>query len=229
METTSALYRRLLAAPEHINEIKISVAGVEYSQDHIISCTLSGDIFTTMTVGDCISREIEMVLIPQEDVPRMGQIAVYGRLTLGNEASEWVPQGVFFIDTRSVDEVSGFLTLHGFDTMLKAEAVWWDPSEDMGKWPMSQAAAVEDIARQLETTLDARTRIEPDYQVEYPNDLTMREVLGHIAAAHGGNWFITDSGKLLLLPLGVLPEETNLLVDSADGGAILFGEVRILV
>ena len=67
------------------------------------------------------------------------------------------------------------------------------------------------------------------YTVEYPNDYTMREALGFIAAAHGGNFIITDAGRLLLHTTAALPAETNFLVESETGGAILLGEVRLLV
>lgn len=229
MLTVSALYRRLLADPEHVRETKVNIAGVDYRQDDIYSCLTSGDLFPDVAAGNCISREIDLTILPIAEVPRMASVTLWARLVLGKEISEWVPRGVYYIDTRSTDEVSDLMTLHGFDAMLKAEAVWWDPSVDAGEWPMPQEAAAVDIARQMGVSIDPRTRIDPAMKVEYPNDLTMREVLAYIAACHGGNWIMTGDGELLLLPIGGLPPETRLLIDDADGGAILFGEVRILV
>jgi hypothetical protein len=56
----------------------------------------------------------------------------------------------------------------------------------------------------------------------------MREVLGFIAAMYGGNWVITKEGKLSLITLAGLPEETNYLVTNF-GNPITFGGDRILV
>lgn len=229
MQKVSALYRKLLADPEHVRETKATVAGVEYGQNQIYACSVSGGVLPDMAIGNCHSRELDLTIEGGGPVPRMAVIALFVRLSHGEEVSEWVPSGVFYVDTRALDEASGLLSLHGFDAMLKAEAVWWDPSEDAGEWPMSQKRAAADIARRMGVSLDSRTCIQPDYMVEYPNDLTMREVLSHIAMAHGGNWRVTGAGELLLAPVGALPEETRLLVDREDGGAILFGEVRILV
>lgn len=39
------------------------------------------------------------------------------------------------------------------------------------------------------------------YKMEYPNDYTMREILGYIAAAHGGFWTMAGDGKLRLAQL----------------------------
>lgn len=229
MQNVSALYRQLLADPEHIRETKVSIAGVEYGQDKLYACSTSGDLFSDVAAGGCVSREIDLTVEPTGTIPRMAEIRVYTRLVCGGEASEWLPRGVFFVDTRSMEEVTGLTTMHGFDGMLKAEAVWLDPSGETGSWPMSQPAAAADIAQRMGTALDPRSQINGAYRVEYPNDLTMREVLSYIAACHGGNWIMSGEGKLLLLPLGGLPEETNFLVDDTDGGAILFGEVRIIV
>lgn len=94
---------------------------------------------------------------------------------------------------------------------------------------MPQTEAAADIAQRMGVELDPRNRIAAGLMVEYPNDLTMREVLGYIAISNAGNWVMSGDGKLLLAPLGGLPPETKFLVDDEDGRAILFGSVRIRV
>lgn len=230
MKNTSARSKRLLGDWDHIRETKAVISGVEYiGEEGLIACSVSGGLFSELEIGRCVSKELDLTVRPKGTVPRMAEIRLYSRAVLDEEAGEWIPKGVYYIDTRKADEASGLLTLHGFDAMLKSGAVWWDPSVDAGEWPMSQRAAAADIARQMNVGIDTRTYIDPSYLADYPNDLTMREVLENIAASHGGNWIMTDEGDLLLVPLGMLPEETSLLVDSGDGGAILFGEVRIVV
>ena len=77
--------------------------------------------------------------------------------------------------------------------------------------------------------LDARTVINPNYNVDVPVDLNIRDVLCYIAAANGGNWIITAANKLLLVPLfSSMPAETYLLI-ADDGDRITFGGVRIIV
>ena len=231
MKTTSALYKSILADKNHAKEIKAVIGGGEYGQDAIASCSVSGGLFAASgwSAGGAVAREITLKLTPRGDIPRMGEIRLYLRLTLGNQASEWLSAGVFFIDTRSEEAVSHMLTLHGYDAMLKAEEIWLDPSGDAGQWPMAMRAAVTDIAGRMGVEVDPRTSIRPEYRVEYPNDYTMREVLGFIAAAHGGNFIITDEGRLLLHTAAALPAETHFLVEGETGCTILLGEVRLLV
>ena len=230
MKATSALYKSLLADKNHATEIKAVIAGREYGQDRIASCCVSGGLFAESgwSIGGAVARELQLKLAPLGDIPRMGEIRLYLRLTLGGRASEWLPAGVFYIDTRAEEAVSHMLTLHGYDAMLKAEAVWLDPTQDAGEWPMAMRTAVNRIAARMGVEVDPRTSILP-YTVEYPNDYTMREALGFIAAAHGGNFIITAAGRLLLHTTAALPAETNFLVESETGGAILLGEVRLLV
>lgn len=229
MRPVSATYKKLLADPEHVREAMVQVGGVEYGPEKIFSCEISDDLIPEAVIGSCVAHTLALTIEASGTVPAMAQVKVFSRLTLGAEVSEWVPDGVFFIDTRDFDEGSGLLTIDGFDAMLKSEELWWDPSEDAGEWPMPQAEAAKDIARRMGVKLDPRNRIAAGLMVEYPNDLTMREVLGYIAISNAGNWTMSGDGKLLLAPLGGLPLETNFLVDDEDGGAILFGSVRILI
>lgn len=227
MQTTSALYRRILADGEHKKEVKAVIAGEVYGQDDLLSCAISRGLFSELSVGQCISGELDLILRPKGAIPRMARIDLFVRLALGDEHSEWLPKGVYFVDTRSTDEAGGQMTLHGYDAMLKAEVVW-TPTQTL-VFPMTMPDAVGEIAGLIGVALDSRTALNPGYTIDYPaNDYTLREVLGYIAAAHGGNWTMTDKGELLLVPLLSMPPETHYLVDEG-GDALVFGGVRILV
>ena len=154
------------------------------------------------------------------------------RLRLGEQVSEWIPKGVFFFSTRKTDRITGVLSVHGYDAMLKAEETWLDSSYDAKTWPMPAATAVADIAARIGVAVDSRTVLDAAFPMQYPvddkGDMTMREALGRIAVANAGNWTITDEGKLLLVGLNSMPAETNYLI-TETGSAITFGGVRILV
>ena len=96
-------------------------------------------------------------------------------------------------------------------------------------FPMNMPAAAAEFARMMEVELDPRTVLNPAYTIDYPaNDYTIRDELRFIAAAHGGNWIMTDEGKLLLVSLLSIPPETSYLV-TEYGSAIMLGGVKILV
>ncbi len=234
MHTVSDLWRQMLADPAHAVEAKLKIAGVEYGEDKIVrkSLTVYGGLYSTFGIGNCCARQIDFEIYPQGDIPRQAKIEVYMRLRLGEQVSEWIPKGVFFFSTRKTDRVTGVLSVHGYDSMLKAEQTWLDSSYDAETWPMPVWTAVNDIAARMDVAVDSRTQLDEAFPVQYPvddeGDMTMREALGRIAVANAGNWTITDEGKLLLVGLNSMPAETNHLI-TEGGSAITFGGVRILI
>ena len=132
---------------------------------------------------------------------------------------------MFFTNRRSCD--GDYWELEAYDAMRKADVVW-EPDQSL-RFPMTMPDAVNIFCQLMGVELDSRTVLNSSYTIDYPaNDYTIRNELCFIAAAHGGNWIITDAGKLLLIPLLSMPTETNYLITEA-GSAITFGGVRILV
>lgn len=228
MQAVSALWKTI-SATYHQTEYKVTVGDTEYDKSSIVGLSLSSGLFSgrTLAVGCCVSAQIDLTLQDVQSVPRNAEVKVYVRLTDGTQASEWLPYGVYYIDTRETAPESGTLTLHCYDAMLKAEQTFVTEG-DTGAWPRTMTAVVASICTRMGVELDSRTALNSTYTVEYPNDYTMREILGYIAAAHGGCWIMTPAGKLRLVTLGELPAESNSLVTEA-GEAITFGGVSIHV
>ena len=177
MQTTSNLYKSLLQNPDHEKEIKMVIAGVEYGMNNIVSCSTSGGLFSEPGIGNCASRQIDLEVFPVGTIPRQAKIQAFVRLVYGEQASEWIPKGVFFISTRKRNKLTGTLTITGYDAMLKAEQTWLTSDYDTETWPMTQAEAVSDIAGRIGVAVDSRTVLSEEYPVEYPvgenGDLTM--------------------------------------------------------
>ena len=229
MQTTSALYQSLILDPNARKQVQIVIAGVTYGENQIVSLSTTSGMFAedTMGIGGAVAKESDLVLRQPGNIPRMAQMIPSYRLVKGTQASEWIQKGIYYIDTRSVDEVTGVMTIHGYDDMLKAEQVW-EPAQSL-EFPMPMDDAVNVIAGLMGVTLDPRTQISHTYTIDYPaNDYTLRDVLRYIAVANAGNWIITDDGKLRLVSFGEIPAETNSL-EGEDGDALTFGGDRILV
>ena len=241
MQTVSALYNTIIAQTNHWFETRVRINGVYYGETQLMSVTATNRIFASEqpTVGGCLSGELEVkMLAPTVAIPRMAEVRPYVRVKDGTRTSEWIPQGVFYIDTRETthnDNGLDILTLHCYDAMLKAEADYPSTSHT---WPYSDKNVVKEIAWAMglqaqptyTTGLDSRTipLMTKNYQISLPVGYSMREVLGNIAAMYCGNWIMNYEGKLRLITLTELPSETNYLIDSAYD-AITFGGDRILV
>lgn len=251
MQATTDLYKSILADSRHLKGHRAFVDGVEFGHSNIIMAVeapqislqqpplVTGSLFpkSTPAVGGCVARQLDIILRPKDTIPKMAEIRLETRLVLrdpltgeNTQESEWLPKGTFYIDTRKKDKVTGMLMIHAYDAMLKAEGTYLQDG-DAGDWPRPMPDVVADIAQRMGVSIDARTVINPAYMVGYPNDLTMREILGYIAAVHAGNWIITDAGELYLVPLyNPATDYANLgYLAAEDGSAITFGGVRILV
>ena len=221
MQTTSALYKSILSDPAHLKEHRAFIGGVEYAHEDILTAvetaatwleqkpTVTGGLFhgRKVSVGGCVSRQAAIMVLPKGTIPRMAEIRLETRLVLRDlltgeitSASEWIPKGTFFTDTREADSASGALRLFGYDAMLKAETQYVPENTKSSGWPRKMPAVVTDICYRMGVELDERSVIH-DWDMQYPGDFTARECLGYIAACHAGNFTITDAGKLLLVPL----------------------------
>ncbi len=234
MQNVSELYKEIMRDATHTVEARAEVGGVAYGQERLIACSTSAKLIenTEALIGNCCARQLDLSLLPVGAVPRQAEIRLFIRAAAGGRTSEWIPRGVFFPSKREEDHITGVLTIHAYDAMLKAGAVWLNSSYDTETWPMDAQAAAEDIARRMGVELDPRTALDPAFPVQYPvdeaGDMTMGEILSRLAVANAGNWTITHAGNLLLVPLISAPPETSYLV-TEHGAAITFGGVRIKV
>lgn len=145
--------------------------------------------------------------------------------------SDWIPQGVFYIDTRErtdFEVTSSVLSIHGYDAMLMAEALY--PEDDPAGYPKTDVDVVDFIAETMGLEVDDRTYdiMTEAYEINLPATYTMREVLGNIASMYAGNFCISFEGRLRLVGLTDIGIETSFLIDQ-QGEAIVFGEDRIIV
>lgn len=144
--------------------------------------------------------------------------------------SEWLPQGVFFIDTRETTQNSDglpVLTIHGYDAMLKTEQIY---TSNAAVGDDYDTAYVSAIASAIGVSVDDRTWqiMGTGTMIPFPVGYSMREILGYIAATYVGCFVMTDDGKLRLVSLPDIPVETNLLIDEI-GDVITFGGDAILI
>jgi hypothetical protein len=142
------------------------------------------------------------------------------------QTSEWLPIGIYWIDTRETDKASNVMKITAYDAMLKADH---DYTDNTGTYPMAMSSAVAYICAQLGWTQDSRNSV-AGYTIDNPTGIyTMREVLQYIAAASGGNWIITESGALRLVKLSSPTASTSVGCGSCDvlGSAVTISRVTL--
>lgn len=223
-QTTSELWKELIRSRDVTKEYAFDINGTWYGPEQEVSHSVDSGLYEQFGIGNAATAQLNMSLFA-DNISRAATIKRFIRLRNGERVTEWLPKGIFFVNRRSDD--AGYWTIDAYDAMRKAEAVWV-PDQSLS-FPMTMPAAAAEFARIMQVELDPRTTLNPAYTIDYPaNDYTIRDELRFIAAAHGGNWIVTDEGKLLLVPLLSIPPETNYLV-TEYGSAITLGGVKILV
>jgi len=223
-QTTSPLWQTLWRTRNTKKEYRFDINGVIYGPEHEVEHSVDTGLYEEFGIGNATTAKLTLKLYT-DSIPRAATIKRYVRLKNGSQVTEWLPKGVFFTNRRS--EEDGQWTVEAFDAMRKSEWIW-TPDQSL-VFPMTAPDAVSEIARIMQVQIDPRTQLNPAYTIDYPaNDYTLRDELRFIAAAHGGNWIVTDEGKLLLVPLLSAPPETFYLV-TEYGDPITFGGDRILV
>lgn len=282
MQTTSALYKQILANQNHWFETKLLIVGVgEFDETQLFSISTNIEMFqNSPTIGTASSGEIEVKMLnPAEPIPTMATLIPYvravglaptgGSAELDNDIlssegaiisndilvlaegtavinesdiveflatdyeefySEWIQQGVYFVDTREVIKSENnvdVLVLHGYDAMLKAEQMFVS-STILGD--SVDIDMVNEIARIMGVVVDERTTalMTMGYTIPLPTGYTLREVLGYIASMYVGGFIMSDIGELRLVTVLEMPEETSLLINE-DYDYIVVGGYRILV
>lgn len=210
-----------------------SAADGGYGENYIAELRTSGSLFgeNEPEVGACVSREVNLKMLkPAGNIAGMQRIAVYSRVTDGKRYSEWLPQGVFFLDSAeedSEDESVRWIDIHGYDAMMFAEQDY--PAETALSWPATDIDVVREIAAAMNVQVDSRTvaMMTSGYKVQY-TAYSLREYLSYIAAMYAGCFIMSETGELRLVCFWDIPKETRYLIDNS-GYAITFGGVRILV
>lgn len=204
-------------------QYKVEINEIEYAHEDIRTGHIEEPLFDEFGFGNACEAMFELEFEPKGEIPRMAALKPYVM-----ENDTWEALKTFYIDEREYSPVTGIMSIVAYDSMLKADSVW-TPDQAL-EFPMTMQQAATIIAGEMGISLDSRCSFNSSYQVDYPaNDYTRRDVLCFIAAAHGGNWIITDADQLLLIPLvGSAPEPTHYLV-TENGNPIVFGNTRILV
>ena len=152
MQTTSTTWRSLWQSGSAKLEARVTIAGTVYTDTSapVIARALMQD---GLSAGNAVSASCAFSLRAPGQIPKAAQVIVEARLTDGETASEWLPQGAFYISRRSLDPVTGRLSLECYDALLKANAVW-GPSA--GSWPRSMADVAAELAALIGVAQDPR-------------------------------------------------------------------------
>lgn len=231
MQQTSKRFKEILAQPHRV-EARLRIAGRNYPANTLVSLSMESDVFSNEcpSVGNATSGYITVeMLTPESAFPMMSKMELFCRVVAqaDGSVSEWIPKGVFWLDSRKSDLTDSGLrptvTLTGYDAILKTE-MEYTPD---GTWPKTDKEVLDSICTRLSIPCDEQ--LGHHYPIPRPDDYTCRELLGYIAAAYGGNWIIDEGGKLVLFRLGASGERFPLVAQRVTAGGSLSPITQVAV
>lgn len=226
MQNTTQAWKEIVATDGHYYETRVTIEGNVINEADIRSITRTrpGMPGQNPTIGGALAAEqTSTIHEPAFALPKQAQIVVETRARVNNRTSGWIPQGTYYVDTRSTDEGDiSLLTLTAYDAMAKADADYPDTAHE---WPYASKSVVAEIAAAIGVTVDSRTNdyLSANYKIDLPASYTMRETLGYIAAMYCGNFVITDGNKLRFIPLYNTGDFDFTYIADESGNALVFG------
>lgn len=218
MHQTSELYQKIVADRFHKVECKLVIDGVEYGENTLVSVETENNLFAkeAPSCGNAVSGTITAKLrTPNTVIRTKAKMELFARVTIGDLASEWIPKGVYFLDTREKQKAKNgedtIIVLDGFDAMLFGEQDY-TPS---GNWPKSDAEVVSDMCWLL--GVECEWHPYKNFQITEPVGYSVREILGYVAAMYGGSVTINDYGKLQFIGLR----------QNSNGEDVVFSQISV--
>lgn len=240
MLSVSETYENIISGGHYRVEVRLLAEASDGTTKTVTENSLFGIkisermLDSQFAIGGAVSAEIDITMTDPTDweLPKMAKLQPQFRVFNDTQVSEWLPKGVFYIDTRERTKAVGGenrLTIHGYDAMLMAEqdypVVSWNEATD--------TEVLAEICSNLGWTLESETAAffnteRAGYTIPMPIKYSYREVLQSIAAVNVGNFVMDEYGHLRLVRFSALPTETYYLIDQNENKITIGGDRIVL-
>ena len=186
--TPSELLALYLSSSSREFEIKAVVGGIIYDDTSVVEFDIEDSIIPSedFTLGAVISSKLTIKLRTSDAVPSNSSIAPYVRLTGRRGPTEWIELGKYYIDTRGYQDNVWMFTC--YDKLILSQQLFVSSLV----YPATMADVYAELCGQLALTSDSSVVINPTYMISYKDlDITMHDMLGYIASAHGASVRLT--------------------------------------
>lgn len=144
MQNRSELWQTLAATGTFILETRTIIGETEYQAT--TAPVISRGLFQDgPAVGNCTAACVQIAIRTEDDFPKSAEVTVEQRLrdATGENVTEWLPVGTFYISKRTRDYVSNIVSLVCFDAMLKANEQYVTLEEPEEEEPEVEGTTVE--------------------------------------------------------------------------------------
>lgn len=190
------------------------------------SLKISRTLFTAShLIGNTPCFTLECCLrLGGRTIPRGAEVKAQAALKNGDIVTDFIPLGTFKVYRRQ-KFADGWVKLTCRDKMQMANQGFFTGEVVEDEWPKPMISVLRTSAAQVGVEIDPRTSINEgdDWMVTPPVGQSIRSVWSAIAAAHGGNFYITPENRLLLV-VPKMSSSSSIELECSEGGYELLGD-----
>jgi hypothetical protein len=199
----NTLFQTAINASGREMRAKATIGGLTILSEDIQSLTVDEGIISSsdFKLGNAVSSSFEIKIANGDskytpEIFNDSVITLYIGVVLGDASTEYVPMGVFNIDTVSKEKT--YFTCSGNDNMIKFEKPW----ETSLTYPVSLFQILSEVCSKNSIELVSSSFANSSTLVTKPTEtLTYRQVIQYIAEVAGGFARIARDGKLEIVTL----------------------------
>jgi hypothetical protein len=206
--------------PLRVTEAKVEINDVTYGMDTIIDFNIEDSVISTddFNVGGCVSSKLELSIKTDNLITNNAVIKPYVRYLVDGDPTEWIPLGIFKVDSRKKEY--GVWNFTCFDQLIVSQKAY---KSDL-IFPNTMWQVLVELTYNLGITwsddLDGMINLSYMIQTKPSDSFSYRDILRFIASAHGKVAKLNKLGQLAFINLSnktpVYKIKKDLVVNSRE-------------
>ena len=197
MYNVSNYFQKLIREPGRTFDMKVTINNTEYGTNNIVEMGLQEAIAEgeDFAIGNAIATRFDLEIRTEDSFEANAEVRPYIMLHGEGASTEWLPLGVFYIDSREYVE-GGVWRYVCYDKLMLANQPW----ETNLTLPNGMLNVMNEICGILDIEIAEDTIINNLFEVPLmTHEFTMRQVIGYIAGCHAASARINKDGKLVFV------------------------------
>lgn len=202
MQVVSALFKQYAALPEREVNIRVVIGAKFYDTDTVVEFEIGDNLIAgdEFVLGAVISSTLTFSIVTPDVILVDKAIVPYVKLNGASGWTEWVPLGVFWIDSKKLKS-NNVCILTCFDRLIETQKVYVPTVT----FPALTGDILTDMCTQIGVGIHVDTTAmiaANNYSIDSapPIDMSLRDMLSNLSVMYGCCVRIDKQGKLCFIP-----------------------------
>lgn len=195
MYSVSDKFKQYSALRDRIVQAQVDINGAIYGIDSIVEFVIEDSIVTEedFELGSVVSSTLSLTIKTDDFIANNAEIKPYIRFVSEGDPTEWLPLGVFYVDSRK--KQNGVWKFSAFDRLILSQALY----ETDLQFPTTMEQVLTEVCSHLGIVTEPTVVVDPTLMIntkpEY-GTYTYRDIIRFIATTCGKCARMSKNGKL---------------------------------